>query len=132
MPELTKLDLSGGSTANMAMNVTNKSFSATISGGSELTGSLQAQRLELELSGGSQSNLTGEADTMNIGASGGSRIQQESFRVNKAGINLSGGSQAHVYVQDMIEVDASGGSQVYYRGTPKLGRTSFSGGSGIP
>jgi hypothetical protein len=131
MPELTRLDLSGGSIADITMNITHKTFSANLSGGTGLTGSLQAQQLELDLSGGSRSSLTGGADTMKIGAFGGSRIQQEGFQVNKADLRLSGGSTAYVFVKEMIEVDSSGGSQVYYRGSPRLGKTSFSGGSGI-
>lgn len=131
MPELTELGLSGGSTAVVTMNVTQKTFLANLSGGSGLTGSLQARQLILNLSGGSRSSLIGETDTMKINASGGSRIQQEGFQVNEADLNLSGGSTAYIFVKESIEADASGGSQVYYNGSPRLGKTSFSGGSGI-
>lgn len=130
MPELIKIDLSGGSTANITMNVIPKTFSASLSGGTELSGSLHAQRLELNLSGGSQSNLTGAADTLIIDASGSSRILQESFKVKKANISLSGGCGAEVFVIESMDVNASGGAQVYYRGNPSL-NTSFSGGAGI-
>lgn len=131
MPELTKLELSGGSKADMMMDVTAQSFVAGLSGGSEMTGSLQARRLELYLSGGSRSSLSGAAETMKVYASGGSEIRQESFQVEEAGFNLSGGCRAYVFVKEMIEVNLSGGSQVYYHGRPRLGGTSFSGGSGI-
>ncbi len=130
MPELTKIDLSGGSKANVMMNVIPETFGASLSGGAELSGLLHSQRLELNLSGGSLSNLTGAADTLIIRASGGSRILQDSFRVDRASIILSGGSRAEVLVIESMDVDASGGSQVYYHGTPKL-NTSFSGGAGI-
>jgi hypothetical protein len=129
MPELIKIDLSGGSTANLMMNIP-KTFNASLSGGTELSGSLHAQRLRLDLSGGSQSDLTGAADMLIINASGGSRILQKSFKVNKASIGLSGGCRAEVFVTESLDVDASGGSQVYYHGTPNL-KTSFSGGAGI-
>lgn len=131
MPELTKLDLSGGSIAHITMKVTPKNFRASLSGGSRITGTLQAKRLELDLSGGSQTSLTGKADTMVIDASGGSRIQQELFPVKEARLRLSGGCRAEVSVAEVMDIDASGGSQVYYRGNPRLGRTSFSGGAGI-
>jgi hypothetical protein len=130
MPELINLDLSGGSIADIAMNVTSKTFTASLSGGTELSGLLHAQRLELELSGGSRSSLTGAADTLIIDASGGSRILQDSFKVNKAMISLSGGCRAEVFVMESMDVDASGGAQVYYHGTPKL-NTAFSGGAGV-
>ncbi len=130
MPELTKIDLSGGSKAHVTMKVLPKSFGASLSGGAELSGLLHAQRLELNLSGGSVSNLTGAADTLIVRASGGSRILQDSFKVDRARINLSGGCRSEVFVIESMDVDASGGSQIYYHGTPKL-NTSFSGGAGI-
>lgn len=130
MPELTKIDLSGGSEARITMKILPKTFGASLSGGAELSGFLHTQRLEINLSGGSVSNLTGAADTLIIRASGGSRILQDSFKVDGARINLSGGCRAEVFVIGSMDVDASGGSQVYYHGTPKL-NTSFSGGAGI-
>jgi hypothetical protein len=131
MPELTELDLSGGSIAGIVMKVTDKDFEASLSGGSQLAGALETRRLELNLSGGSQSHLTGEADTLKVDASGGSQIRQQGFTVNKASFGLSGGSSAYIFVKEMIDVDASGGAQVFYHGNPRLGRTSFSGGAGI-
>ncbi|HEX3046047.1 MAG TPA: head GIN domain-containing protein [Bacillota bacterium] len=131
MPELTGLNLSGGSIADIAMKVTDKDFDASLSGGSQLAGSLESRRMELNLSGGSQSHLTGEADALKVDASGGSQIRQESFMVNKASFSLSGGSTAYISVKETIDVDASGGAQVFYHGNPRLGRTSFSGGAGI-
>jgi hypothetical protein len=131
MPELTEVELSGGSIVNMEMKVPDKDFEASLSGGSQLAGSLETRQLELELSGGSHSNLSGAADTLKVEASGGSQIRQEDFPVNKASFGLSGGSSAYVFVKELIDVDASGGAQVYYHGTPRLGRTNFSGGAGI-
>jgi hypothetical protein len=129
MPELTEVDLSGGSTANITMNVL-KTFIASLSGGAELSGALHTKQLELDLSGGSESSLTGAANTLKIVASGGSRILQESFKVNQAKVSLSGGCRAEVFVTESMDVDASGGAQVHYRGNPRL-NTSFSGSAGI-
>ncbi len=131
MPMLTTLYLRGGSTAAIMMDSSNQVFSADLSGGSGLSGSLQAQKLLIKSAGGGRAGLTGQADSLEIRASGGSRIQLEHFPVKNATIDLTGGSTAKVIVSESINVSAAGGSQLFYRGNPRLGNTSFSGGSSI-
>ncbi len=110
MPDITQLSLSGGSSGTMNGFTVSHGFAVTASGGSGLSSS------------GSASNLTLEA-------SGGSRLDLSSFSVTNASVNLSGGSQATIRLNGGLDANLSGGSQLYYLGSPTLGNINVSGGS---
>jgi hypothetical protein len=118
MPELYKLELSGGSQASISGFSSSHDFEADMSGGSQLSGDITAGDAEFELSGGSQVTLEGEADDLVIDASGGSHFDLEDFPVDNATIHLSGGGEATVNVSGTLDVDLSGGSRVIYVGEP--------------
>lgn len=56
--------------------------------------------------------------------------QSEQFEVN-AKLNLSGGNIVNIYTTGTLDINASGGSRIYYRGNPKLGKIALSGDSEI-
>jgi hypothetical protein len=66
-----------------------------------------------------------------IDASGASRLKLAGFRINNANIELSGASDADVFVNGTMDVDLSGTSGLDYLGQPSLGRTDISGGSSL-
>jgi hypothetical protein len=54
------------------------------------------------------------------------------FSVGNVESDLSGGSRSYNITMDgMLNTSQSGGSQIVFYGTAKIGRTSFSGGSGV-
>jgi hypothetical protein len=112
MPELTGLDLSGGSHGTV-------------------TGFESTSALVLDLSGGSHAVLTGSAGDVTIDASGGSEADLSGFSVADASVESSGGSEVTVNASGRLDVDASGGSRVYYLGSPTLGTIEQSGGSTV-
>lgn len=118
MPELYKIELSGGSQASITGFSSSHDFEADMSGGSQLSGDITAGDAEFELSGGSQVTLEGEADDLVIDASGGSHLDLEDFPVDNATIQLSGGGRATINVSGTLDVDLSGGSRVIYVGEP--------------
>ena len=127
MPNLYKIDLSGGSRASIAGFGSSSDFSVELSGGSRIDGDIAAADADFELSGGSQVILAGSANDLVVKGSGGSQFDLEAFSVNNADINLSGGSRATVNVDGTLNVDLSGGSQVIYIGEPARGDISLSG-----
>jgi hypothetical protein len=110
MPELTGLDLSGGSRGTV-------------------TGFESTRDLALDLSGGSHATLAGSAGDVTIDASGGSEADLSGFSVADARVEASGGSEVTLDASGRLDVDASGGSRVYYLGSPTLGTIEQSGGS---
>jgi hypothetical protein len=112
MPELTGLQLSGGS------HCTASGFEST-------------KALDLDASGGSHATLSGAAGDVTIDASGGSHADLSALVAANAKVEASGGSQVTVNVTGRLDADASGGSQVYYLGSPTLGNINESSGSSV-
>ena len=126
MPELYKLEMSGGSNAEISGFSSSHDLEVRLSGGSHISrfitpGNITAGKADFDLSGGSHVNLTGSADSLNVKCSGGSHINLEGFEAGDADIKLSGGSHATVNVSGTLNVDLSGGSEVIYTGNPTMG-----------
>jgi hypothetical protein len=130
MPDLHGIDLSGGALANINMN-TRENFSADLSGGAFLKGELSCRNIDLDLSGGSKVELKGSGRNLELNGSGGSIFRMAEFSVNDVESQLSGGSNVTLSMDGTLNTSQSGGSQFIFYGTAKIGRTSFSGGSGV-
>ena len=131
MPELYKIELSGGSQGSITGFSSSHDFEVEMSGGSRLSGDITASDTVLELSGGSQANLEGEGDDLTVDTSGGSQLDLEDFLIDNANIKISGGGRATVNVSGTLDVDLSGGSRVLYVGDPTLGSVKLSGDSRV-
>jgi hypothetical protein len=131
MPELTELELSGGSEGKINMNVSNKPFLGELSGGSELHGNLKCANLDLSLSGGSEAGLEGNGKNLKIDGSGGSEFKLKNFSATNVDAELSGGSEAAITMNGKLDIEASGGSQLTFYGKATYGHTSLSGGSEV-
>jgi hypothetical protein len=131
MPALTNLQLSGGSTGNLVMDVSNKSFDSGLSGGAMLEGELKCGDINLGLSGGSEITLDGKGENVDLAGSGGSIFDLKNFSVKDVNAALSGGSQVKVTMNGTLNTVQSGGSEITYYGNADLGDTSFSGGSEV-
>ena len=121
MPELTGLDLSGGSHVTISGFKSTKALTVDLSGGSQLRGDIEAGDATFDLSGGSHLNLSGSGRDVTIDASGGSDVNLADFPVADAGVDAAGGSEATVNPSGRLDAEASVGSRVYYLGSPTLG-----------
>lgn len=111
MPELSDLDISGASTANV-VNAKSDSLDLTASGASKIT-------------------VSGASASVKADASGASSIDAERLTVEKADVNSSGASRVIVSPSNDLNADASGASSVYYTGDPKNIKQDASGASSI-
>jgi hypothetical protein len=112
MPDLAGLKLSGGTHCTV-------------------TGFKSTKALDLDVSGGSHATLTGSAGDVTINASGGSEADLSGFSVVDANVEASGGSEVTVNASGRLDADASGGSDIYYLGSPTLGTIKESGGGEV-
>lgn len=110
MPDLQEIELSGGSVGKIEDFITSNSLSVDLSGGSQLSGSGEAEYLIMDVSSGSQLDFS-------------------DYLVGDVNIELSGGSQAIINLDGTLNADLSGGSQLYYFGEPSMGDVDISGGS---
>jgi hypothetical protein len=131
MPELTGLDLSGGSHVTLSGFKSVQALDADLSGGSHLQGVVEAGDARFEISGGSHVTLSGSAGDLMVNASGGSHARLADLAVADAEVDASGGSHVTVNPSGSLDADASGGSQVRYLGSPTLGRIDADGSSSI-
>jgi hypothetical protein len=129
MPDISRLDLSGGSQANVTGFDLSHDLSLGMSGGSRIDGDISADDVDIDMSGGSRIELDGVADNLQADASGGSRLELGSFSVGNADIQISGGGRATINASGTLDLDLSGGSHVSYYGEPTIGSTDLSGGS---
>ena len=149
LPDLRRLELSGGSKAKVSgFNMTHTvdfvvsgaskltldpmqsgDTSFVVSGGSTADGNIQAAKCSTDASGGSTIKLTGTAASLKLGASGNSTITVDELPVSTASVKLDGGSYAAITVSDLLDVNLGGGSELVYTGSPKMGTIAISGGA---
>jgi hypothetical protein len=110
MPDITSLDISGGSTGTVSGFTSTHGFTIDASGGSVVT-------------------VSGTAGSLTVNESGGSHLDLSGLQVTDATVNLSGGSWTTVNPSGRLDANISGGSQLYYVGSPVLGSINSSGGS---
>ena len=125
-----RLDVSGATTLKLT-DIAAGDTDFEVSGASKLTGNLTAGQADFYISGASSMDLSGVTNDMEIEVSGASRADLEEFRAGNVGVTLSGASEATVYVNEMLDIEISGASRLYFVGNPTLGETNISGASTI-
>ena len=124
------LAVSGASTVKLT-GVRAGVVSGAVSGGGRLEGRLEAQELGGAVSGAGEVTLTGAARTLKLDGSGGCTIDLSGLTVRDAELTLSGGADGKVLVIGTLSVSASGGAQLEYAGSPRLGAVHVSGGAEV-
>ena len=129
--DLEALYASGGSDVYAEEGLTLDELKLYCSGGSDTHLKLEVGTLYCQTSGGSDAILSGQVDNMEIETSGGSDFRGKDLKAINCKLRTSGGSDARVYVTGEIEMDASGASDIFYKGGAKVIRQRSSGGSDI-
>lgn len=131
MPELEGLDLSGGARGSITGFRSERPFTASLSGSSQLGGDLDCADASFTLSGAGRVDLSGRAGDLEIATSGGSRALMSRFEAHDVDFRSSGGSRIEVRLDGRLRGRASGGSVVTYSGSPTVGDFETSGGSRV-
>jgi hypothetical protein len=131
MPTLTSLEVSGAGRANLTGFDSDASFGAKLSGASRLTGDLSCGNAAFDLSGASYARLIGSAKNIRIDCAGASNADLDELEGVDVAVVASGGSTVTVFSSGKLDADASGTSDVFYKGGPTLGTIEASGGSSV-
>jgi hypothetical protein len=131
LPNLTLLDVSGASQAQLNSFAIDDDFTGVASGASRIHGDIAAGNLDLEASGASTIALAGTAGDVRANASGASTIDLEELTAANADAEASGASTVIVNTSGQLDAEASGASNVHYLGEPTLGDIQESGGSDV-
>lgn len=148
--ELNALQASGATSTHIINGLKGQKLKVTLSGASDLKGSLDVGTLLFEMSGASNTKLTIESSSIFIKGSGASDIEVKGnvndmvldlsgatdaklfeLAVKGAQLKLSGASHARVYVTEILKVNASGASDVDYKGKPAVKEVFSSGASSV-
>ncbi len=123
----------GGSYLTFPEGIENNNLDVELHGGSQWWGDIAVGKLDVEMHGGSVMRSNGSATGLELDCSGGSSFNWDGygFSVETVDAELSGGSLAKLTVGTSLDVEASGGSLFYYKGSPEQTNKNASGGSVI-
>ena len=127
MPELTGLNLSGASQGTITGFKSTKALDVGLYSASSLQGDVEAGDARFDAQGASEATLSGSGQNVTVVAEGASTVDLTKFSVVDANVEARGNSQVTVNASGTLNLDASGGSKVYYLGDPKLGTIAESG-----
>lgn len=130
MPELSSVEFSGASRSDVTGFRNVKELGVSISGASSSTVEVDAERVMIDLSGASSVTLTGQAKRLQGDVSGATTLKAYDLKVASATVDISGASSARMHVTDKLDAQASGASNLTYRGSASL-RSNTSGASSI-
>jgi len=127
--DIDRLEGSGGSDISIDGSIKVAKLALEISGGSDFDGKVETSELEIQASGGSDVRISGKATRLAIDASGGSDFKGYDLASDICNVEASGGSDVQVTVNKELSANASGGSDVYYKGTGMIRDLKTSGSS---
>jgi len=102
-----------------------------LSGASDYTGELQTGLLKIEASGASNLKISGKTEKLDIDASGACSVKAFDLKADYGKLDASGASNIRVTIQKELNADASGGSNIYYKGEGMIRNISSSGGASV-
>jgi hypothetical protein len=100
-----------------------------LAGASDLDGQINAKQLSLSISGASDITITGSAIQLSVDVSGSSSLKGYDFSADVCNAVASGASDIRITVNKELSADASGSSDIDYRG-PAIMRDMKTSGAG--
>lgn len=129
--DISNFDISGASKLILE-NIWNiENGNIELSGDAEFIGEIAANRLNLDTNGASTIDLYGSVVSMHADLSGSSEIKDYDLSVEDLVIDLSGASEAFLSISQTIDIEASGASELNYKGNASIIHKDLSGASKI-
>jgi Putative auto-transporter adhesin, head GIN domain len=129
--QLDRLHASGGSDVFSDGSIRSDKLDIQASGGSDIKVNVEVSELKANVSGGSDIIISGSAKNIDIDASGGSDFKGYELQTENCKANAGGGSDIFITVNKELTADASGGSDVHYKGTGLIRDIKSSGGGSV-
>ena len=128
---IDRLNASGGSDVNVDGTINTSRLVVHISGGADFSGKVDVSEMIINQSGGSDVNISGKAESININASGGSDFDGYDLITNDCTISASGGSDINITVNKVLEAEASGASDISWKGSATVKKAKASGAGSV-
>jgi hypothetical protein len=128
---IKKIAASGACGININGELKCDELAIHLSGASDFTGAVKANSVFVDVSGASDVAITGSAGNVNIKASGASRVKAFDFSADNCLVEASGASDIKITVNKVLKAEASGATNIYYKGTGQVTDVRSSGASTI-
>jgi hypothetical protein len=129
--QLDKLKVSGACDVNIIGGWKTEGARVELSGASDLKGQLTMQKLSVDISGASDMQVTGTVGQLDIEASGASNFKGFDLAADYCDARASGASDIRIHVNKELSVQASGASDVDYKGEGHIRDIKTSGSSSV-
>lgn len=129
--ELKELKASGASDVVVNGVLKANEMSMVFSGASDFKGRLEINRLALEVSGASDLKMEGKVNEISARVSGASDVDAYKLQTSNCKVDASGASSFRITVQENFSANASGSSDIYYKGAAARTMINSSGSSSI-
>jgi len=128
---LNSLEAAGGCDVIVDGTIKTNELRMNLSGGSDFKGKVDVDNLKVRQSGGCDVNIAGRAGTLSVDASGGSDFNGYDLMTEICDLEASGGSDVEVTANKELSAQATGASDIHYRGKPNVKRAKASGASEV-
>ena len=128
---LEKLIASGASDVQVSGTITGSSLEMEMSGASDFKGAVRVSNLKMELSGSSDVKIAGSATVVTINSSGASDVNGYDLVTDICTAKASGASDINITVNKELNANASGASDIYYKGDGTIKESHTGGASTI-
>ncbi|HLO79917.1 MAG TPA: head GIN domain-containing protein [Chitinophagaceae bacterium] len=129
--QLNRITASGSSDVYVNGIVKSDKLEIHISGSSDFSGAVDVNELRLDQSGSSDTKLSGRAGLVDVDLSGASDMKAFDLNSDVCKAHASGSSDISVTVMKELYVNASGASDVHYKGTGTVREVKTSGSSSV-
>ena len=106
-------------------------LSINLSGASDFRGAVNATSLKMDLSGASDVVIKGLVSNLSIDASGASHFKGYDLVADNCRVDASGATDIKITVNKVLNAEASGATNINYKGTGMIGEIKTSGASNI-
>ncbi|MFT3844678.1 MAG: head GIN domain-containing protein [Lacibacter sp.] len=129
--QLDFIDASGACDVKIDGVLKGTNLKVKISGATSFKGEMNFNNLLIDQSGASDSKLSGKVTNLNIQVSGASDFKGFDLMADNCIASASGASDIKITVNKDLKIDASGASDVEYKGNASLSGSKTSGASSI-
>ena len=128
---LESLQLSGATDARLVDAWKAAKARVEVSGASDLRGSVEFDEAKMDLSGASDISISGRVGKLKLDASGASKFAGYDLYADVCDAQASGASDIKVTARRELYVQASGASDIYYKGDASVREIRTSGASSV-
>lgn len=114
-PELDEVEANGASKVYLSA-IKERVLKLDANGASSIEGDIEVDDLSIDLNGSARASLKGKATKANIEVSGAASLKASELKINSCTIEGSGAANAHITIIDFLDADASGASNIKYKG----------------